>query len=325
MKVSLLLVSSLFSVTTASTFRSHVATSAVSRQTRRSTSTTTTTTTASLAFLQDDADIRTVQSCSSLGKNLLRGAALRIASDLTGGTPLETIKTRVTVTKENIVESTRHLVKQGGLQALWKGTPSRTLEGAVIGALFLGGSVLTKQQLIQAKVPPTVAALAGGVVGGVCQSLAMTPAGLIFTAVNTNDVGAWQAARIIVERDGIAGLYAGSGPMVIRQASNWASRAGLTELARSSLRLSQFGVWGEVGAGVLGGVGSCWNTPIETIRVVMQRDIAANKPAKSMGEYWNELSEKEGVGGLFRGVTPRALQSVWQTVFLVVVPNMMGI
>jgi hypothetical protein len=34
--------------------------------------------------------------------------------------------------------------------------------------------------------------------------------------------------------------------------------------------------------------------------------------------------DKQGHAGLFRGVTPRAIQAVWQTVFMVVVPNMLG-
>lgn len=53
-----------------------------------------------------DFDCMTVQECSAgsnLAKNLVRGAFLRIASDLSGGTPLETLKCRVTVKKENMV------------------------------------------------------------------------------------------------------------------------------------------------------------------------------------------------------------------------------
>lgn len=40
----------------------------------------------------------------------------------------------------------------------------------------------------------------------------------------------------------------------LRQATNWASRAGLTEIARTTLGMSQWGVLGEIGSGILGGV-----------------------------------------------------------------------
>jgi len=121
-----------------------------------------------------------------------------------GGTPLENIKTRgelrylislsvgflnpesfshfhhainfiVTITTQNPIQATRQIVKKGGIGALWTGSPSRTVEGALIGAVFLLGSVTTKAQLRRWGVSPTVSSLAGGLVGGVMQAAIMTP------------------------------------------------------------------------------------------------------------------------------------------------------
>ena len=39
----------------------------------------------------------------------------------------------------------------------------------------------------------------------------------------------------------------------------------------------------------------------------------------SLHWYWHSLLDT------ILGVTPRAIQAIWQTVFMVVVPNMMGI
>jgi hypothetical protein len=297
-----------------------------SRRSRRSASSST-----PLSFL--DEDVTETRLCNNgVAKNLLRGACLRVASDLSGGTVLESIKTRVTISGENMFQATRNIVQEGGVLALWAGTPTRTVEGALIGGLFLVGSAFTKSQLIKLGVPPTLAALSGGVIGGIAQSVAMTPAGMIFTALHANkgkpgheNDNAVSITRRIVREKGFFGLYAGNTPMVIRQASNWASRAGFTEIARTTLGMSKYGLLGEIGSGVIGGVGSCWNTPIETIRVTCQRDINRGKSAKSMGEYWNAIRDEEGYAGLFRGVSPRAIQAVWQTCFLVVVPNLMGI
>ena len=112
--------------------------------------------------------------------------------------------------------------------------------------------------------------------------------------------------------------------MVIRQATNWASRSGFTEIARNVLHLSKYGVVGEIGSGVIGGIGSCWNTPIETVRVHMQRDVVSGVPAKSSLEHMKGIVDSDGVPGLFRGITPRGVQAIWQTVFMVVFPNMLG-
>jgi Mitochondrial carrier protein len=268
----------------------------------------------------------------SLPNVLARGALLRIASDLSGGTPLENIKTRVTVTQENMWNACCHIYRTSGLAGFWTGSSSRSVEGALIGAIFMLGSTLTKARLKSLGAPPTIAALGGGLVGGVAQAFVMTPAGMVFTSLNVNrgrkgfeKDTTWSVTSRIIKEKGFMGMYYGFKPMALRQASNWASRAGFTEIARSVLNLQQYGILGEIASGTLGGVGSCWNTPIETIRVVTQRDLSTGVPTKTMAGYWNDIVEKDGVGGLFRGLTPRAIQAVWQTCFLVVVPNMMGL
>ena len=63
-------------------------------------------------------------------KYKVRGALLRIASDISGGTPLESIKCRVTATYDNMFQAYDHIIHEdSGVLGLWAGTPSRTLEG----------------------------------------------------------------------------------------------------------------------------------------------------------------------------------------------------
>ena len=81
----------------------------------------------------------------------------------------------VTITSQNFNQATRQIVDKGGVRALWTGSKSRTVEGALIGAVFMLGSVTTKAQLRRLGAPPTVCALAGGLVGGVAQAAIMTP------------------------------------------------------------------------------------------------------------------------------------------------------
>jgi Mitochondrial carrier protein len=229
-------------------------------------------------------------------------------------------------------EAIKHILEEGGFWSLWAGTPSRTVEGALLGAFFMLGSTITKRKVLAMGGSPFVAALAGGTVGGVAQALVMTPAGMIFTSLNVNrgkkgheNDNAITVARRIMKEKGPLGLYYGMGPMCMRQASNWASRSGFTEIARTNFKMSKYGVWGEIGSGIIGGVGSTWNTPIETIRVLMQKDVSQGKSTKPFMQYWHDIVDDQGNVGLFRGWTPRTIQAVWQTVFMVVVPNMLGI
>jgi len=277
---------------------------------------------------ESSSEVHLVSASKVLG-NVVKGALLRIGSDLSGGTPLENIKCRVTTTKENGFEAARSLIKNGGIGALWSGTSSRTVEGALLGAFFVVGSTVTKKQMLRIGSTPIMASLAAGMVGGLAQAIVMTPSGLIFTSLNVNkgkpgyenDTAISVTKRILKEK-GLMGMYAGSGPMCARQATNWASRSGFTEIARASM--SQYGMLGEIGSGVIGGLGSCWNTPIETVRVNMHKDISEGNPPKTFGGYMGDIYQEEGVPGLFRGVTPRGVQAIWQTVFMVVFPTMLG-
>ncbi len=272
-----------------------------------------------------------VQNCSIL-KNIIRGAVLRVASDLSGGTVLENIKCRVTATSQSPIQACKDIISQpGGIWNLWTGTPSRMVEGSLMGGIFLVANQATKAQILNMGAGSNLAALCGGIVGGVAQSIIMTPTGLLFTSLNVNKSKpghehdtALSLAKDIVQKEGVQGLFVGIGPMAVRQASNWSSRSLFTELCRTNLQLSRFGLMGEIGSGIIGGLGSCWNTPIETVRVLMQRDYSLGVEPKTFGGYVEEELEKGGVPSLFRGITPRACQAVWQTVFMVVVPNLLG-
>ena len=264
---------------------------------------------------------------STIALNLLRGSFLRVASDLTGGTPLEVIKSRVTITGEAWSSSVRQIFTDGGISAFWRGTPSRTVEGFFMGAIFLAGSAATKKQVLRVRPnSKTCAALAGGLVGGVAQAFVMTPAGLIFTTVNDSDedVSSLKVLLDIMKERGPLGLFAGFDAMALRQATNWASRTTFTEIARTNLKMSRYGLIGEIGSGIIGGLGSTWNTPIETLRVLKQRDIAKGEE-RPYSEYKEELMEEGGYQSLYRGITPRGIQAIWQTCFMVVVPNILGI
>ncbi|KAI2489868.1 hypothetical protein MHU86_24706 [Fragilaria crotonensis] len=282
-----------------------------------------------------DNDIHQVQNCAVGGvalSTLARGAFLRVASDLSGGTPLESIKCRVTATQLGPIDAFKAIVAEGGYGNLWAGSFSRTIEGSLLGALFLVGATAAKKQTLAMGGSPTLAALTGGLAGGLAQAIVMTPAGMVFTSLNLNrgkkgyeNDNAITVTKRIFKEKGLSGMFYGGGPMCVRQATNWMSRSYFTEVARTTFKMSKYGLIGEIGSGVIGGLGSCWNTPVETIRVFMQADVSAGRQPKTSLEYWRDIKKEQGYAGLFRGVTPRGVQAIWQTVFMVVVPNVLGL
>ena len=73
-------------------------------------------------------------------QNIIRGAILHVVCDLTGGTPLECLKNRVTVSTDSCFQSFKKIIREDGVLALWTGTSSRAIEGALLGAFFMIGS-----------------------------------------------------------------------------------------------------------------------------------------------------------------------------------------
>ena len=117
---------------------------------------------------------------------------------------------------------------------------------------------------------------------------------------------------------GASTLYTGAGAVAARQATNWASRQGLTELCQAAIP-EGFGVAGAILGGCLGGIGSCWNTPLEVARIRAQAG-----DARGLVNVLRDVWATEGLAGCFRGVTPRALQAAWQTCFMVVAPQLLA-
>lgn len=133
-----------------------------------------------------------------------------------------------------------------------QGTQSRIVEGALVGAVFMLASTITKTQIKALGGTPTAAALAGGLVGGIAQgqlllrcsclsllipvliyssltcilfsstAIVMTPAGMIFTSLNCNNgkkgyenENLVSITRRIVKENGISGMYYGFRPMYV--------------------------------------------------------------------------------------------------------------
>ncbi|KAJ1481026.1 mitochondrial carrier domain-containing protein [Baffinella frigidus] len=280
--------------------------------------------------------------------NLARGSMLRISADLSGGLPLDHWKTRsVRFPNESPVESFKAIwIHQGGgPSAYWKGLPAKVVEGSMCGAVLMAAKEGTRSALLKARVPLAEAAIGAisGMAGGVAQTLVLAPTTmLIMTAATCNQPVGDTALQFIRRERPLSDLWTGGGPLALREASNWASRVGITDLVRNSMlrKGAPAGVALEISSGVLGGVLACWNNPFEVVRIRHQRDLAliqagglaglrgegGKGPAPVLGEgTWQTMrrvADEEGVEALFlTGIVPRCCLSAWLTCFMVVAPR----
>lgn len=268
-------------------------------------------------------------------KNVARGAALRSLSDITLAYPLEIWKNSVIITWRSPVSDgekrpsdlkiLNKLFQERGLAGFWRGCTARLLEASLSGGMVLASTECTRKLLLASGIPIAMVAFLAGALGGASQAIVMTPSTLFITTSTAMDCSMAQAAAQAWKRKGLRGIYAGAGAIALRQASNWASRQGFTQLARP-----MFGdnLRGELLAGCVGGCLSCWNTPLEVARVEAQSFAFSDEKKDGRRGVFVAMAsvlDDRGVGGLFAGVTPRMIQACYQTIFLVSIPKLLSV
>ena len=183
--------------------------------------------------------------------------------------------------------------------------------------------------------------IAGGVTGGVAQAYATMG---FCTCMKTVEItkhklaasgvkppSTFQTFMDIYRKEGIRGINKGVNAVAIRQMTNWGSRFGFSRAAEQGIRSitgktegEKLGAFEKIAAATVGGGLSTWNQPIEVIRVEMQSKAEdPNRPKKmTVGNTFKYIYQKDGVKGLYRGVTPRIGLGIWQTVCMVAMGDM---
>jgi len=127
-------------------------------------------------------------------------------------------------------------------------------------------------------------------------------------------VSTWAIAADIYRREGIRGINKGVNAVALRQMTNWGSRFGLSRVAEAVImryrkddKSAPLTPLQKILASALGGGLSCWNQPIEVIRVEMQSQIkGAGRPEKmTISSTAKYIYEHNGIKGFYRGVAPR--------------------
>eukprot|EP01079_Euglenida_sp_SAG-EU17-18_P001682 gene1682-2878_t len=219
------------------------------------------------------------------------------------------------------------------------------------GAILLYSKEALLDATLSTNMNAGVAGALAGAGGGICQVVVMGPCTFLVTAVVTGKgtvsehlSNTWQSkgskyghrARgffgftVLMKQLAnlfhlvVAGFYPGGSAIAMRQATNWASRQGFTEAARSRVRSfyqmppsEKLSIKQEAASGMIGGLLSCWNHPFEVCRIEMQARAVAGESKLSMLGVMKQVNGEYGPAGLFKGIIPRACLGIWQTLFMV--------
>ena len=263
----------------------------------------------------------------SARSKFIDGTTLSCLSTVTLGQPFEVWKTRMGRHRmETTAQSFWQVMRSGGVRAFYVGIGPKLVESATKGGVLLVAKDAMEHSLKQAGVESTAAAFVGGACGGVAQTVVMGPCTFLVTALvlgKDQHQSASSVMRQTWSTKGLAGFYPGSSAIAARQASNWASRVGFTEAVRARIARVAHGdanarltISEECCAGIVGGVLSCWNHPVEVARIEMQARALNGEAQMSMTTVLRAVYAEHGMRGLFQGLLPRVGTNVWLSLFM---------
>ena len=270
-------------------------------------------------------------------KDARNGALLQCVEAATLGMPLEVWKTRMgRYRNETTIEAFANVYKRAGggfsgVRAFWAGTSAKMVESASKGAVLMFSKEMIKDSALAMGMGPGTAGFLAGAGGGVCQVTVMGPCTFLVTSVVNGQKGVSLSSHVTNtwRSKGLLGFYPGGVAIAWRQATNWASRQGFTDFARTMIAkhlhgnpTTKLSVREEVAAGIIGGVLSSWNHPFEVARIEAQSRAAAGEQKLGMLAILKQVHHEHGVAGLFKGVIPRIGLGVWQTLFMVTGANL---
>ncbi|KAI8064538.1 mitochondrial carrier domain-containing protein [Gongronella butleri] len=267
--------------------------------------------------------------------NLAIGAGLNMFEVTTLGQPFEVMKTQLAANRgQSIMQAIRNVYGRGGIFGFYQGLiPWAWIEASSKGAVLLFTVSEFEYRALVAGASPFMAGIIGGMAGGLAQAYStMGFCTFMKTVEVTRTKSAVQESTLkvaanIFKKEGFAGINKGVNAVALRQCTNWASRFGITRFAQESIAEARYGskdtkrltMADKIASSVVGGALSCWNQPIEVIRVEMQSQVKTEgRPEKmTIGKAAKWIHQNNGMKGFYRGTTPRIGLAVWQTICMV--------
>uniref|UniRef100_A0A3Q1K6S3 EF-hand domain-containing protein n=1 Tax=Anabas testudineus TaxID=64144 RepID=A0A3Q1K6S3_ANATE len=260
-------------------------------------------------------------------RQLMAGAMAGSVSR-TGTAPLDRLKVfrqvhGSTHFKGNVLSSFRYMVKEGGVQSLWRGNGINVLKIAPETAIkftayeqiknvMRGGNETTNLRVHERFV-------AGSLAGAVAQT-AIYPMEVLKTRLTLRKTGQYSGiadcAKQIIQREGVTAFYKGYIPNLL----GIVPYAGIDLAVYETLKFAWLnrnrgldpGVMVLVGCGAVSSTcGQLASYPLALIRTRMQAQATEKgAPKPSMLKLFHSIVTQEGVAGLYRGISPNLLKVI---------------
>ncbi|KAF0852869.1 mitochondrial solute carrier [Andalucia godoyi] len=264
--------------------------------------------------------------------NMGVGAVMQVFEVATLGQPFEVLKTHLAANRgDSLAQAFSKSWNRGGIFGFYQGLfPWAMIEASTKGAVLMFAQAEMEWWARRAGASSAWASAIGGMGGGVVQAYStMGFCTFMKTVEVTRHKGGadghkttFQVAREVIARDGLLAMNRGVTAVAVRQMTNWGSRFGISKAVESMFKgkdsKRELSAVERLSASVVGGTLSCWNQPIEVIRVEMQSASKGTEARKlNIMSAAKVIYQDKGFLGFYRGITPRVCLGVWQTVCMV--------
>ncbi|KAA0042756.1 Mitochondrial substrate carrier family protein, putative isoform 3 [Cucumis melo var. makuwa] len=274
-------------------------------------------------YNREDSSLTRERSCYNIGKqeHAFAGALAGVFVSLCLH-PVDTIKTvfqSYHAEQKSLSYIGKSIVTDRGLSGLYRGISTNIASSAPISAVYtftyesVKGALLP---ILQEEYRSIVHCVAGGC-ASIATSFLFTPSERIKQQmqVSAHYHNCWNAFVGVVAKGGLRGLYTGWGAVLCRNVPHsiikfytYESLKGLMK-SNAQQTTSQTLVCG----GVAGSTAALFTTPFDVVKTRLQTQIPGSlSPYKSVIQALYEIGKKEGLQGLYRGLTPRLIMYMSQ-------------
>ncbi|XP_050211624.1 S-adenosylmethionine carrier 1, chloroplastic/mitochondrial-like [Mercurialis annua] len=218
--------------------------------------------------------------------------------------PVDTIRTRM---------QAAHGGRKIMLKGLYSGLTGNLVGSIPASAIFIGVYEPVKQKLLKA-FPENLNALAqltAGAVAGLVSSLVRVPTELVKQRIQTRQfTSALVAVRVIATKEGLKGLYAGYGALLLRDLPFDAIQFCIYEQLLMGYKLAvqrdlkdpEFAL---VGASA-GAITAALTTPLDVVKTRLMLQ-GSSKQYNGVFDCFRTIVKEEGAHALLKGIVPRVL------------------
>ena len=289
-------------------------------------------------------------------RDLITGGLLQAACSATIGQPLEIIKTRQGAHPTEALLTSFNHIAQSGYGSFWRGLDAKIMESGLKGSVLffsreMFSNALTKSTLFPCPRDSPTNGVVSGFCAGLCQTVFVAPFTFIVTYRVANAQKSGTPTWKLFQEVGLRGAYSGASAVAGRQATNWALRGGLSNVAISQYKKvkchfanKRLAIGGSssapaatplqskdmklnsleyVGCAMVGGALAAINQPFEVVRIRMQAARAqttmtqAHVASRTFFGASGAVYKEAGLRGFYAGIIPRICYSAYQSVFMI--------